>query len=184
MDNALPYDQELVSTIHSVCDGSSLPPDMSSTGLRDTSNYEEGIVPGSKWTQQQLPKLPYWMRWNEANTKQLGSMNKDGVYGPPWKPPPGEIILRQVWTYLVEWEGNLKARNCCDGLVLKVRGLAYATHYIDCISQPSMRIFWAIVAIKNWIAIGADDVNAFAQSTPNQSRYLCENRPPDKEMAH
>jgi hypothetical protein len=29
-----------------------------------------------------------------------------------------------------------------------------------------MRIFWATVAIKNWVAFGADAVNAFAQSPP------------------
>jgi hypothetical protein len=165
-DTDLPDDQELASTIRSVCDDPSLPPYMASTGLRDTSNYEEGTVPGSKWTRRQLRKLPCWLRWKAAETKQLDSMAKDGMYGPPCKPPPGAIVLRQVWTYLVKWEGTLKARNCCDGLVLKGRGLAYAQHYTACISQPGMRIFWAIVAIKNWVAIGADAVNAFAQSPP------------------
>jgi hypothetical protein len=57
-DADLPDDQELVSAIRSVCDNPSIPPDMASTGLRDTSNYEEGSVPGSKWTRRQLRKLP------------------------------------------------------------------------------------------------------------------------------
>jgi hypothetical protein len=93
-------------------------------------------------------------------------MDKDGMYGPPCRPPADAIVLRQVWTYNVKYEGNLKARNCCDGSVLKGRGIEYTRHYTACISQQGMIIFWAITALRGWVAIGADAVNAFAQSPP------------------
>jgi hypothetical protein len=68
--------------------------------------------------------------------------------------------------YSVKFDSGLKDRNFCDGPVLKGRGTAYAKHYTDCISQPGMQLFWVIVAIRGWIAIGADADNAFVQSTP------------------
>jgi hypothetical protein len=61
-------------------------------------------------------------------------METDGMRGPPCRPPHGEIFLRQVWIYLIKWEGILKARIFCDKSILKTRGLVYATHYITCIS--------------------------------------------------
>jgi hypothetical protein len=93
-------------------------------------------------------------------------MKKDGMYGPPCIAPSGATVLRTVWTYYVKRDGTLKPRSSCDGSVLKGRGIAYAQHYTACIYQPGMRIFWAMVAIRGWIAIGADAINAFAQADP------------------
>jgi hypothetical protein len=93
-------------------------------------------------------------------------MENDGMYGSPCKLPAGAIVLRQVWTYTVKYEGTLKVRNCCDGFVLKGRGIEFSRHYTACISQQGMQIFWAITALRCWVAIGADVVNAFAQSPP------------------
>jgi hypothetical protein len=95
-------------------------------------------------------------------------MKKDGMYDPPCIDPSGAIVLHTVWTYYVKWDGTLKSRSCCDGSVLKGRGIAHAQHYTACISQPDMRIFWAMVAIRGWIAIGADAINAFAQADPTK----------------
>jgi hypothetical protein len=67
-------------------------------------------------------------------------MEKDMMYGPPCKPPAGDIVLQQVWTYTVKYEGTLKARNCCDGSVLKGRGTEFSQHYTACISQQGMWI--------------------------------------------
>jgi hypothetical protein len=35
-----------------------------------------------------------------------------------------------------------------------------------CISQPGMQIFWAMIDIRGWIAIGDGTINAFAQANP------------------
>jgi hypothetical protein len=93
-------------------------------------------------------------------------MEKDGMCGPLCKPPDGAIVLRQVWTYAVKYEGTLKARNCCDGSVLKGRGIEFDRHYTTCISQQGMQILWAITVLRCWVDICADAVNAFAQSPP------------------
>jgi hypothetical protein len=96
----------------------------------------------------------------------LNKIDKDDMCGPPCRPPVDAIVLRQVWTYNGKYEGTLKDRNCCDGSVLKGRGIEYARHYTACISQQGIRIFWAITALRGWVAIGADTVNAFVQSPP------------------
>jgi hypothetical protein len=52
--------------------------------------------------------------------------------------------------------------------MLKRKGIAYAKHYTKCISQPGMRIFLAVVAIRGWVAVGADAINMFAQAAPQK----------------
>jgi hypothetical protein len=168
LDEDLPDDNELFCAIHSItAPTGSAPHLLPLPDLQDSDpNYELGTQPGSKWTRRKFRKLACWSQWKQAETVQLNSMDKDGMYGPLCRPPADAIVLRQVWTYNVKYEGTLKARNCCDGSVLKGRGIEYARHYTACISQQGMRIFWAITTLKGWVAIGADAVNAFAQSPP------------------
>jgi hypothetical protein len=128
--------------------------------------YVEGTLPGSSWTRRHLRKLSCWPRWKKSEMAQLDSMKKDGMYGPPCFSPKGAIVLCTVWTYYVKWDGTLRSRSCCDGSVLKGLGLSYALHYTACISQPGMRIFWAIVVIRGWVAVEADAINTFAQADP------------------
>jgi hypothetical protein len=128
--------------------------------------YEEGTLSGSNWTRRRLRKLACWPKWKRAETTQLESMKKDDMYAPPGIARSGAIVLRTVWTYYVKWDGTLKSRSCCDGSVLKGRGVAYAQHYTACIYHPGMRILWSTVAIRGWISIGADAINAFAQADP------------------
>jgi hypothetical protein len=135
--------------------------------------YVDGTLPGSSWIRRRLMKLSCWPRWKKAETAQLDSMKKDGMYGPPCFAPKGAIVLRTVWTYYVKWDVTLKSRSCCGGSVLKGHGLSYALNYTACISQPGMRIFWAIVAIRGWVSVGADAINAFAQADPrNEPTYV------------
>jgi hypothetical protein len=167
-DEDLPDENELFCAIHSItAPAGSAQHLLPLPDLQDSDpNYELGTQPGSKWTRRKLQKLACWSRWKQAKTVQLNSMDKDGMYGKPCRPPVDAIVLRQVWTYNVKYEGTLKARNCCDGSVIKGRGIEYARHNTACISQQGMIIFWAITTLRGWVAIGADAVNAFAQSPP------------------
>jgi hypothetical protein len=93
-------------------------------------------------------------------------MKDDDMHDLPCHASTDAIFLRTVWTYYVKWDGTLKVRSCCDGSMLKRRGIAYAKHCTSCISQPGMRIFWAMVDICGWVAVGTDAINAFAQASP------------------
>jgi hypothetical protein len=66
----------------------------------------------------------------------------------------------------MKFDGVLEARNSCDDSVLKGYCATYVQHYITCISQPGMRLLWAMVAIRGWVTMGADADNTFAQSAP------------------
>jgi hypothetical protein len=85
--------------------------------------------------------------------------------GSPQTRPPNSVVLRSVWTYTVKHDGRKKARTCCDGSVLRSPTLKYAQQcYSACISQTGMKLFFAYIAIMNWIALGADAINAYAQT--------------------
>jgi hypothetical protein len=165
----MPDDNEITHAIRSISVSDDIDVNVGPTpdlGNAPDIEYVEGTLSGSNWTRRRLKKLACWPKWKEAETAQLNSMKKDGMYGPPCYAPKGAIVLRTVWTYYVKWDGTLKSRSCCDGSVLKGHGLSYALHYTACISQPGMRIFWAVVAIRGWVAVGADASNAFAQADP------------------
>jgi hypothetical protein len=171
----MPDDNEITHAIRSISVSDDIDVNIGPThdlGKALDIEYVEGTLPGSNWTRRRLKNIACWPRWKEAETAQLNSMKKDGMYGPPCYAPKGAIVLRTVWTYYVKWYGTLKSRSCCDGSVMKGRGLSYALHYTACISQPDMRIFWAIVAIRGWVAVGADAINAFAQADPPEEPTL------------
>ena len=135
-----------------------------------------GISQGSEFTRSQLQRGPDWEEWQQAEWEQLDEMHKCDMYGDPIKVhtlPPDAIILRAVWAYRIKHGGRKKARNCCNGSPLRGKGIQYAKNFAACISQCGMRIFSAITAIKNYVAIGADAVNAYAQSPPpDQPTYV------------
>eukprot|EP00957_Ditylum_brightwellii_P145378 11070922-Ditylum_brightwellii.AAC.1 len=67
---------------------------------------------------------------------------------------------------MVKLDSRKKARNCCNGSVLKGKGVDYAHTYSSCTSQVGMKLFTAIAVLRNYIIIGADATNAYAQSPP------------------
>jgi hypothetical protein len=66
-------------------------------------------------------------------------------------------------TYPFKHDGRF-ASTCCGGSRCKDQCLTYTKHYVACICQCGMRIFFAIVIMRNWVDIGADAVNDFAQA--------------------
>lgn len=126
---------------------------------------EPDILPGTKWTRRQLKPLGSWPEWYGAEKVQLDQMRDAKMFGRPQKRPPNAVVLRSVWTYTVKHDGRKKARTCCDGSILRSPTLKYAQQcYSACISQTGMKLFFACLAIRNWIALGADATNAYAQT--------------------
>lgn len=118
------------------------------------------------FTRRKLKRLPNWKEWLQAESKQLDSMAKQEMYGPPVHPPPGAIILRQHWNYSIKSDGTRKARNCCDGSPRAAPELKLANTYSSCIEQPIMRLFFAICANEGYSVIKVDATNAYANSPP------------------
>ena len=125
------------------------------------------------FTRRKLKRLTNWKDWLLAETKQLDSMAKQEMYGPPVHPPPGAIILRQHWNYSIKSDGTRKARNCCDGSPRAAPELKLANTYSSCIEQPIMRLFFALCAIEGYLSIKVDATNAYANSPPpDQPTYV------------
>eukprot|EP00957_Ditylum_brightwellii_P039677 3001681-Ditylum_brightwellii.AAC.1 len=93
-------------------------------------------------------------------------MHKCQIYGNPIRPPNKATILQSICTYVVKHDSKKKARNCCNGSILKCKGTKYANTYSACASQTGICLFTAIAAIKNDLILGADATNAYAQSLP------------------
>jgi Reverse transcriptase (RNA-dependent DNA polymerase) len=124
----------------------------------------------SHFTRARLKRLSTWPDWQtgpKGEFAQLDDMEQKGMYGEPIPRPPGAIVLRQHWTYMLKSDGTRKARNCCDGS----RRAAPALHgeaktYASCVEQPCMRVYFALCAADGLIVYGADAANAFANSPP------------------
>ena len=63
------------------------------------------------FTRRKLKRLANWSQWQASEFKQLNSMDKQEMYGPPCLPPADAIILRQHWNYSLKSDGTRKARN-------------------------------------------------------------------------
>ena len=86
------------------------------------------------------------------------------MFDEPCQIPDGSNVLSLLWIYLVKVDGTKKARCVCNGSK-RMRGtVTLAETYAGSLEQTAARIFWAAVALKSLIAIGADASNAFAEA--------------------
>lgn len=87
--------------------------------------------------------------------------------------------MRAVWNYVIKWDGVKKARICCDGRPLALRGvkLVHAI-YTACVSQTGMKLFMALSALLGYYIFDLDAVNAYAQGgKPYDDCYLIVDEP-------
>ena len=130
----------------------------------------------SQYTRRELLGREDWPEWHKAEHKMLDNMEIDEMYGKPVhrsQVPRNSIVLGSVWTYLIKiLSQEKKARNCCNGSVLRKRNkhtrgaLPYYLSFASCASQTEMRVFTAVSAHKNYLIGDGDATNAYAQSEP------------------
>jgi hypothetical protein len=125
------------------------------------------------FTRRKLWRLPNWKEWQDAEFKQLDSMEKQEMYGAPVPTPRDAIVLHQHWNYAIKGDGTRKARNCCDGSPRAAPQLKLANTYSSCIEQPCMRLFFALCAHEGFISLKVDATNAYTNSPPpNQPTFV------------
>jgi Reverse transcriptase (RNA-dependent DNA polymerase)/GAG-pre-integrase domain len=125
-------------------------------------------------TRKKLLNLASWPEWERAIDEQLDNMAKQNMYGPPCKPPPDSVVLRQHWTYLIKPDGRRKPRNCCDGSKRAAPQLQIAANtYSSCAEQPTTRMFWALAAAEGMTVHFCDATNAYENSPgPKYPTYV------------
>jgi hypothetical protein len=119
----------------------------------------------SQYTRRQLMARPDFPEWQQAEFKQLDTHAADNMFGKPCPRPRFAIVLRSIWSYCLKWNGDKKARHCCDGRPLRDdRYRRIEAIYTACISQVGMKIFFATCALENYVILDLDAVNAFGQA--------------------
>ena len=118
----------------------------------------------TKLTRRLLLNQDDWEDWHKSEFKQLDQYHEQGTFGPPTQLPIGANVLDLLWTYLIKDYGTKKARCVCNGNP-KINGsVTLGNTYAASLEQTGARIFWAATALFNYITIGADASNAFAEA--------------------
>ena len=119
-----------------------------------------------KLTRRYLKSQPDWNDWKQSEAKQLEQYRKQQMFGDPQPKPKDSNVLHLLWTYLIKKNGVKKARCCCNGSPGRKGSVTLDHTYAACVEQPAQRVFWAISALKGYVAVGADASNAFAEAPP------------------
>ena len=107
-----------------------------------------------------------WMDWSLSEFKQLNQYHAQDMFGDPIQRPPGCNVLPLIWTYLIKNDGTKKARCVCNGSPTRQGSVTLAHTYAAALDQSGARTFWAITAINDYVAYGADATNAFGEAPP------------------
>ena len=118
------------------------------------------------FTLRELKTRDDWDQWNASIFKQLNQYDAQSTFDEPQPLPQGSNLLSLCWVYLIKSDGTLKARCVCNGSP-RFRGtVTLAETYASSLDQTGGRCFWAAAAINNYVVIGADASNAFAEAPP------------------
>jgi deoxyuridine 5'-triphosphate nucleotidohydrolase len=122
------------------------------------------ITKQKKLTRRILKQKSDWNDWQKSEFKQLDQYKAQNTFGPPEPRPPNENVLNLLWTYLIKDDGTKKARCVCNGSKNMRGSVTLAETYAAALDQTGAKIFWAAAALQNFIIIGADASNAFAEA--------------------
>lgn len=134
---------------------------------------------------KQLQTQDDWPLFRASEWKQLNRYLEMDMFGTPTTPPPQATILPWVWAYSYKESYKVdptcnevkriiepKARGTCNGGQRYGQAVTMAETYAACLEQTVHRLFWSIVASLNYIALGADVGNAFAEAPPPEHPFF------------
>lgn len=143
-------------------------------GIMDVPSREPPAEPsppgvdsaGTSFTLSQLRKRSDWPAWLESQYKMLNQYRAQGMFSEPMPLPSNSNALRMLWIYLQKHNGTRKSRMVCNGSPRQKGTIMLGHTYANSLEAASERLFWAITAQENLIAVGADVSNAFAEAPP------------------
>ena len=125
------------------------------------------------FTKKQLQSRPDWPDWEQGIYKQLNQYWNQGMFSHPMPLPLNANALHMLWRYNLKACGTKKCRMVCNGSPRQKGTVTLGHTYANALDAASERLFWAIVANENLIAVGADVSNAFAEApAPKAPLYL------------
>jgi hypothetical protein len=132
-----------------------------------------------KLTRKRLLDSPDWPKFKGSEWVQLNKYNKQGMFGEPCPRPTDEdtVVLPWVWSYLykldpVKLVDVEKSRGTCNGGPRYGKVITIAETYAACVEQPAHRLTWALIAALNYIGLGVDIGNAFAEAPPPKDPFF------------
>ena len=142
-----------------------------------------GILPKNKvktkrLTRKKLQSSAKWSTWKAAEWKQLQQYWGQKMFGHPCPLPPNANVLNLLWDYRIKDDGTYKARMVCNGRPSNKNTVIFGYTYAKSLDHVGSRVFWAVAAAKNYIVLGADASNAFAEADPpRHPLYVRVNQP-------
>ncbi len=125
-----------------------------------------------------LLKQDDWLDWQQSEFLQLNQYADQNCFGDSTLVEIDDAVFHLVWTYNIKaLDGRKKARCICYGSnrsgLVKILDKVYA----NCVDQTSLRLFYAVLAIKNLLIFGSNVCNAFAEAPrPKQGFFIRPNR--------
>ena len=119
-----------------------------------------------KFTRKKLQQRDDWDEWHASEFVQLDNYHEQKMFSEPVALPPGANCLPLIWTYILKDDGRKKSRCVCNGAKCQRGSVTIGETYAGNVDQYSSKVFWAGTAIHNYITIGADITNAFAEAPP------------------
>ena len=119
-----------------------------------------------KLTRRILKQRQDWPDWQESEWNQLDKYQDQDMFGPPERKPRGVNLLSLRCRYLIKDCGCKKARCVSNGSKHMLGTVTLAETYVASLDQTAARLFWAATAINNFVTIGADAANTFAEAPP------------------
>jgi hypothetical protein len=124
-----------------------------------------------------------WPNFRSSDWTQLNKYNKETMFGQPkpCPPDPNTIILPWVWTYLYKIDPTMlkdveKSPGTCNGGTRYGKVVTLAETYAVCVEQSAHRLTWSLIAALNYVGLGCDVSNAFAEAPPPPKRAILHGR--------
>ena len=129
-----------------------------------------------KLTRRKAKKMDEWPKFRESEWVQMNKYLSQGMFGEPCPRKPNTTVLPWVWSYIfkldpVTLESTAKSRGTCNGANTSNRTVTLAETYAACVEQPIHRLTWAIIAALDYIGVGCDISNAFAEADGPREKY-------------
>ena len=118
-----------------------------------------------KLTRHFLQQQDDWTDWQQSEFKQLNQYESQKTFGLPCNLPKDANLLPLLWTYMIKDCGTKKARCVCNGSSKMKGTVTLGDTYAGSLEQTGSRIFWSATALYNFVTIGADASNAFAEAS-------------------
>mmetsp|Transcript_23363 Transcript_23363/g.33516 ORF Transcript_23363/g.33516 Transcript_23363/m.33516 type:complete len:1554 (+) Transcript_23363:3270-7931(+) len=136
-----------------------------STETTEIKEVQSNPELGKFFSKKAVRQRADWQEWRESQWKQLNQYHTQGMFSDPMVLPAGASACYMLWTYQWKMDETKKARMVLDGARNRTATTQGHT-YANSLDAPSERLFWAVVAKRGLIAIGADVSNAFAEAPP------------------